>query len=353
MAGTTTPEPSKTDPKTAIDKDTAELSQKEKIFAGVLLILPCVIAIILLLGYWPDRLPDPKDGYKPLYIKEIFHVRLACIPSSFCCVDSFFAWKEGRDADSTKPDTTRQQTLDTTGKLTLDTTSVTPTPGRSAAKSYSLIDLNILLMFLVALGGFLGNMIHIATSFTAFIGSGTFNRKWILWYCVKPFTAACLALGLYFVFRAGFLNYSADAASINLYGVLTIAILAGLFTDKATLKLGEVFDVVFSIKKDGKFGDSRPDPLVPVTYKFNKITPDKLSPTDNNSIVMTGENFDTGRLSFAINDEALPADSVTVSASMISIRYKIPATQAGKKNFVLTVTDEKKTVVFTHNFETL
>ena len=209
-------------------------------------------------------------------------------------------------------------------------------------------------MFLVAIGGFLGNMIHVATSFTAFVGSGTFNRKWILWYCVKPFTAACLALGLYFVFRAGFLNYSADATSINLYGVLTIAILAGLFTDKATLKLGEVFDVVFSVKKDGKPGDTRPDPLTPVTSKFNKITPDKLSPTDNNTIVITGENFDKGgKLSFAINDEALPADSVAVSASMITIKYKIPATQAGKTEFVLTVTDEKKTVVFTHKFETL
>jgi hypothetical protein len=231
-----------------------------------------------------------------------------------------------------------------------DTASAVPPPTRSAGKNYSLIDLNVLLMFLVAVGGFLGNMIHIATSFTAFVGSGTFNRRWILWYFVKPFTAACLALGLYFVFRAGFLNYSADPTGINLYGIMTIAILAGLFTDKATLKLGEIFEVVFTLKKDGKSGDTRPDPLIPAAAKVKKIPPDILSPTDNNTIVITGENLDKTPFGFTINDEALAADKVKITASTITIQYQIPATQAGKNEFVLTVTDEKKAVVFTHTF---
>ena len=127
MAVTITPDPSKPDPsnpdpKKAIDKDTAELSTKGKVLAGILLVLPCVLAIVLLLGYWPDRLPGPDEHYKPLYIRELFHTRLACIPSSFCCVDSFFAWKEARaHADSLKCDSLRAHSRDS---AKIDTTKI-------------------------------------------------------------------------------------------------------------------------------------------------------------------------------------------------------------------------------------
>jgi hypothetical protein len=98
-------------------------------------------------------------------------------------------------------------------------------------------------------------MIYIATSFTTFVGAGKFKKSWILWYCVKPFTAAALALGMYFVFRGGFLNMSDDSTNINLYGVMTLSILTGLFTDRATLKLKEVFDVLL------KPSEERPNKL--------------------------------------------------------------------------------------------
>jgi len=178
-----------------------------KIVAGILLVLFTVASIYFIIAYWPDKLPDPKGNIAPLYRHQLFHITLAGIPDS------------------------QQNTA--TG---------------------ALIHINTVLLILVALGGFAGNMIHIATSFVTFIGDKKFERSWILWYCVKPFTAAALALGFYFVFRGGFLNTSAEAPNINLYGVMTIAILTGLFTDTATLKMKEVFEVLFKPKdeREGK-----------------------------------------------------------------------------------------------------
>src|SRR5204862_161201 len=58
------------------------------------------------------------------------------------------------------------------------------------------------LVIMVATGGFLGNMIHIATSFTTYIGAGSFRKRWILWDWGRPFTPSALALALYLAFGA-------------------------------------------------------------------------------------------------------------------------------------------------------
>jgi hypothetical protein len=117
------------------------------------------------------------------------------------------------------------------------------------------IQFNTLMLLLVATAGFLGNMIHIASSFTTFIGSNQFKRSWILWYCVKPFTASALALVIYFAFRAGFLNSNDPGNTLNIYGIMTVSALSGLFTDTATQKMKEVFEVIFKPK------ETRPDSL--------------------------------------------------------------------------------------------
>ncbi|HEY4288008.1 MAG TPA: hypothetical protein VGN00_12975 [Puia sp.] len=340
-------------------EDGDKLKIWEKAVAGSLLIFFTLFAMTLIVAYWPDRLPQSKEGLKPLYVRQLWHVRLACIKDTCCCVDSVLVETEKtRPPATTAVDTTGKKDSatiksDTTKKTTQKTSSAALTAGTPKTRSgrdlqvTSLIDLNVLMLILVGLGGFLGNMIHIATSFTAFVGAKTFKRSWFLWYFVKPFTAAALAMGLYFVFRAGFLNYSADPAGINLYGVMTVAILAGLFTDRATLKLGEVFEVVFSIKKDG----SRPDPLVPPHFRFDKPpSPDKLSKTGVNTIVITGDDLDKGRLSFTMGGKALPDSAVTRILTKITIQYTVPADLAGPK-VKLVITDEQKKELYAFEFD--
>ncbi len=192
----------------------SEITATGKWWAGIIMILLTAACCFFIIAFWPDRLPSPKEKIRPLYVNKLFHVQLAGIPSS---------------------DSTVKEDL-----AKIPSTELYP----------GLIHLNTILLLLVATAGFLGNMIYIATSFTTFVGAGKFKKSWLLWYCVKPFTAAALAIGMYFVFRGGFLNMSDDSTNINLYGVMTLSVLTGLFTDRATLKLKEVFDVLLKPAQD-------------------------------------------------------------------------------------------------------
>lgn len=348
----------------------------QKILAGFLLIVFLLAPAYYIVAYWPDRIPDPKDGVRPLYVNKPFHVSLVCVPDTPCCIDTFFvhatitgkyadkvriadsaiAADSARAADSAKSAGKAKAGGKATAANTPGLSDTGKTPGSPTKKpevtgqaTYylisDLIDLNILLLMLVAAGGFLGNMIYVATSFTTFVGADKFNRSWLLWYFVKPFTAAGLALGLYFVFRAGFLSYSASASGINPYGVETVAILAGLFTDKATLKLKEIFDVVFTLKNK----DSRPGTLAQ-PFKFISATPAKLSRVDKNTIVITGQCLDQGTFHFKINNQVIAKDQITTSTTNIAIAYSAAAVPADQTSVLLVVTDDQDKIVFQQTF---
>jgi hypothetical protein len=242
-----------------------------QVFAGALLILFILIPGFILIAWWPDRLPTAKEGIRPLYINERFHVRLAGIPdSSGMDTISFVSHTQKRDSAGSPGDPQASAgSAQDSQKLASKGSNSTPAdsvPRRHALVGPThrypikgLIHINTLLLILVAAAGFLGNMIYITSSFSTFIGAVKFRRSWLLWYFVKPFTAAGLALGVYFVFRGGFLNVSDDSANINIYGLITMSILTGLYTDRATLKLGEVVNTIFGFKPDEN--DHRPDKL--------------------------------------------------------------------------------------------
>jgi hypothetical protein len=194
------------------------------------------------------------------------------------------------------------------------------------------IHLNTVLLILVSIAGFLGSMIHIASSFTNFVGTGKFKRSWVLWYIVKPFTGSALAIVVYVVFRGGFFSFN-DPANINIYGMVTLAFFAGLFADDATLKLKEVFEVIFKPR------DTRPDKLENGSFAIKAITPDKLLPDRENVIMVSGEGLNKKKLVIKINGEAV-TNSV-VKADTIVITYKIPDTQKDKKEFKLVISDEQ------------
>lgn len=355
-------------------KTKSEISSGGKLLAGILLIAFILFPIWLIMAYWPTSIPNPADKLKikPLYIKELYHVRLACIPDSVCCIeklpegDTTFneraVVKEDTVAlkrmaaylaviDSLKKgaqDSAVKRKTDSInlelGRLQNNLSTVRPMPPYYTR--YNLIDFSTLVLILVAAAGFLGNMIHVATSFTTFVGNEAFKRSWLLWYFVKPFTASALALGLYFVFRGGFLNYTADATNINLYGILTISVFAGLFTDKATLKLGEIFEVVFGAKT----GDKRTDKLTITDPKIASVSPEKLLRTGPNNIVLKGENLNKAKFSFTINGEAVLAAAIKTTATSITILYNVPATPVEKTNITLQVLDEKGIAFFSKIF---
>jgi hypothetical protein len=105
------------------------------------------------------------------------------------------------------------------------------------------------MILLVCISGALGSYVHAATSFVYYVGNKQFYSHWMWWYLLRPFIGIALALVFYFAIRAGLFNASSSPNDLNLYGILTIAGLTGMFSKQATNKLNELFDNMFKTDK--------------------------------------------------------------------------------------------------------
>jgi len=119
------------------------------------------------------------------------------------------------------------------------------------------------LLCLILLAGALGSFLHMAQSFTAFAGNRTLKSSWVWWYCFLPFVGGGLALVFYAALRGGLITVASSSAvktsDLNPYGLVAAAALAGMFSEAATTKLGEVFQTVFQTSK----AEQKKDPLKP------------------------------------------------------------------------------------------
>jgi hypothetical protein len=329
---------------------TNEISTSGKIIGGLLFIFFIIASIVLIIAYWPDKLP--ASGKLARYEHKAFNIKLLdsaniefCLKLSPC--DSLIekiAEKLTKKAGKAQMDTFKIDTckeIDSTLKE-LAKNLIEKADALKKGKGQKLkikiddtIEFNTIILILVACAGFLGNLVHVATSFTTFIGSGQFKSNWTLWYFVKPFTAAALAVIMYFVFRAGFLSSSDPGNNLNIYGIMSMAAFVGLFTDAATEKLKDVFKTLFN-PKDDRPGKIQPDVKVSVT----SVKPEKINVADPNNFIITGENLDKKKLIISINKQVLPAGDIVIADKLIHFTFKVPADQAALTIFTLLITDD-------------
>ena len=103
------------------------------------------------------------------------------------------------------------------------------------------------LLTLVLCFGGTGGLLHLLASLGRFVGERALQRSWLLFYYLRPPVGAVLGLFVYFILRMGVLSQGSEtsAAAVNVYGVLTFAGLAGMFSRQAIDKFAEVFDMLF------------------------------------------------------------------------------------------------------------
>ena len=346
-----------------------EIGLAGKITAGILLIGAMVLVIYNITAYWPDRMPAITQGDNGAwYHNERFHIALIDSCDSTKKKETTVADKSdtAKVNDSLKKDNARLEALinegsaDTakvnkwkeaitinTKKLaqqSLNTASVNEKtvadklPCQYPCDCENRIHLNTLLLILVALIGILGNLIYITTSFTTYVGNGTFKQSWVLWYFVKPFTAAALAIVVYIVIRAGFLSYGSGGAAVNLYGVAALAALAGLSTDKATEKLREIFAAIFTTKEDNRKDKLQGD------VSAADVSPNSIDALAEATLTITGKLLDTPGIKVTIDGNAITPVSVT--ADKIIIKYKpTPEATTAKKAALLVTDKDNKTLL--------
>jgi hypothetical protein len=117
------------------------------------------------------------------------------------------------------------------------------------------------MIVLVLLAGMCGSLIHAATSFSNYVGEQKLEKHWLWWYALRPLIGMSVALVFYLVFRAGLLT-NTSLEQLNVYGIMTLAALAGLFSDRATLKLKEIFETLFQPKDERTGGLSKRKPEI-------------------------------------------------------------------------------------------
>jgi len=325
------------------DPNGNEITQGGKIAAGILLILVTLSTMTAIIAHWPDKLPPVNQGAETKYYYKWFAVTYAgkggvATESTVISIPKNI-FKKDSTAQGDSAATEMQQAVDSAIQSQLpqsDTAAGSKITKAEKTGKKCIIDLNTLILLLVALSGLLGNMIHVSASFTNFVGAGKFKRSWMLWYFVKPFTAAALAVGVYIIFRAGFLNSGEAVASVNLYGVVAIAVLAGLYTDMATQKLKEIFGVIFQT------GMSRPDPLTYPPVKITDVIPSPLLLNTDTQLIISGEGFANRRLTVKINDQQI--ENVTIKPNALVFNYK--ADSATQK---LVLYDEKNVEILTYD----
>lgn len=270
------------------------LTDGQQITSGILLAAFTILAIFFIIGLWPNQLPKEGDG---VYRFCLFHIDL-----------------------------------------------ITGTPKGCT------IALETLLMLLVALGGFLGNMIYIAAAFTAYVGGGRFRKSWVLWYSVKPFTAAGLALSLYLVFRAGLLNANNPGGNINPFGIVGLAMLTGMFTDAATKKLRDVFASVKTKEPEKKPATAAAEEAATTgAPEFTAIAPEEnITKGKETKITITGNNFDKQELLIVLGDQRITG--MAISPKEITFTANIPAAVTSDA-IVLVVTDKTGRTLYAKKFQ--
>ncbi|WP_428265680.1 hypothetical protein [Haliangium sp.] len=130
------------------------------------------------------------------------------------------------------------------------------------------IDSDVEFIALALVTGAFGSYIHVATSFTTFVGTQRLRKSWLWWYLLRPFIGASLALITYFLIRGGLLmptvsggGEQVDATqALSPFGVGALSALVGMFSKQAADKLREVFDNMFRTT-DGMGDDARGDKL--------------------------------------------------------------------------------------------
>src|ERR1035438_9465412 len=131
-------------------------------------------------------------------------------------------------------------------------------------------EMQLFLMAIVA--GALGSYIHAIKSLADFLGNRNAKTSWFWFYITRPFLGAALAVLFYAVIRGGFMaGTNAEGSIGNPYGVVAVCGLVGMFADRASQKLGEVFDTLFTVQDARKDKLSAADPrqLDPATVPLN------------------------------------------------------------------------------------
>jgi len=107
------------------------------------------------------------------------------------------------------------------------------------------------LIFIVAMAGALGSLVHALRSLYWYIGNRKLVLSWLAKYILLPFVGSTLALVFYFVLRGGLFSPQATIQETSHFGFAALAGLVGMFSDQAAEKLKDVATTLLTATPKG------------------------------------------------------------------------------------------------------
>jgi hypothetical protein len=151
-----------------------------------------------------------------------------------------------------------QETPNTTGKTQTGEPKQEGNPGGKVKWSEKVnifgfgIPIQLRIILLVLLGGALGSYIHMATSYSYYIGFNKFDMDFLWWYLLRIPIGAVLALIFLTLIQGGMFTASGTGSETQPVTLIGLSALVGMFSRQATEKLKEVFDIVFKTRESQK-----------------------------------------------------------------------------------------------------
>ncbi len=108
-----------------------------------------------------------------------------------------------------------------------------------------------LVMLVIIIVGAVGACVFSLWSIAKHVARKDFTARWFVWYLLRPFTGAGLALLFYFLVRGGLLTIGSNLQNLNLIVIAGISALVGMFSEQALQKLRELADSTFGASSGG------------------------------------------------------------------------------------------------------
>lgn len=161
----------------------------------------------------------------------------------------------------------------------------------------SSISNEVRLIFIVAMAGALGSLVHALRSFSWYVGNRLLVASWVVLYITLPFVGMTLGLLFYFVIRGGFFSPQATVQETSPFGFAAVSALIGMFSPQAVLKLKQVAETLLAKPPSGKEAlpeePKQPNPPPPqpavVNGQDSKLEPKIVQPTGSDFTAVAEE----------------------------------------------------------------
>jgi hypothetical protein len=334
MANTTSPNPS----------PGAVLSTTGVVFLVAYLLLVAAVTLNVMIAVWPDGDEGPAQSAS-MQVDDTDGGRAATDAGT--PLDEL-GTSNVADAGAPSTKTSPAKTASTKSSATKDeaaTNASRPRPRRVRLFwGEWVVSSEVALVLLVLASGALGSLVHALRSVAWYVGNRFLYKSWAIQYLLQPIIGSLMALVFYLVIRGGLFTWKSSTGSeVNPFGFAAVAVVIGMFSQQAALKLKDVAETLFTKPSAG--AEALPQGSAPGTppsgttassatgLAITGVTPRSGSQIGGDTVMIQGSGFKAGA-TVAFGGRAASAVTVLDETSM---RVKTPAGDPATVDLSVTV----------------